>query len=126
MDLIKNLENIIKLLEEGRAYFQEHIDEPERLKDFPINTQEEDVMAKDIIHRIRVMLHAIEEVGEDRGKKEILMNSLKNIYEMTSLNYKDFFDSIRAQTEHQPEIDPQKRAAIEESLGVLFPNTNQG
>lgn len=120
MDPVKSSEITIKLLGKARAHFQKHSHNPEMLKGFPINSEKEDQMAKDIIHRIRVIHFALNEAENDQKKKDTLMESLGKICQMANSNYRDFFATIKKQLKEEPKGGAQNRDVISQALEVLF------
>lgn len=117
-ELLKKVEEFISVLERGLNHYLDNWQRLQGKNDFPINSNEQSYMAKNIIRNTRVMLTALEmtETDEERG---LITESLQRVCLLAENNYADFLARIKTEIAKN---ESTKREIIGGSLDILFQN----
>ena len=114
--LLNKVERFITVLERGLNHYLDNWQQIQGKGNFPINSNEESYMAKNIIRDTKVMLVALEmtRTEEERG---LIVESLQLFCSLMENNYKDFLMCIEKEIANK---ESRRRGFIEESLDTLF------
>ena len=115
-ELLKKVEEFISVLERGLNHYLDNWQRLQGKNDFPINSNEQSYMAKNIIRNTKVMLAALEMTETDE-ERELIVESLQRVCLLAENNYSDFLNRMENGIKKN---ETKKREIIWESLDILF------
>lgn len=115
-ELYEKVERFITVLQRGLDHYLNNWQQLQGKKTFPINSNEESYLAKNIIYNTRVMLKALH-MTKTTEERELITESLQKFCDFCENHYSDFINNIEEEIKKN---ESKKWEIIASDLDNLF------